>query len=123
MDQLSAAFSALGDPTRRAILDRLRRGEASFTELADPFDMSRPAVVKHLRALERAGLIRKEGAGARPVYRLAPEGMKAPAGWLERYARFWEDSLDRLDAYVRELEAGGAAGADASQAPRKGEKP
>ncbi len=102
MDQLSAAFSALGDPTRRAILDRLMRGEASFSELADPFEMSRPAVVKHLRALERAGLIRKEGAKARPVYRLAPEGMKTPADWLERYARYWEGALDRLDAYIRD---------------------
>jgi DNA-binding transcriptional ArsR family regulator len=105
MDQLSAAFSALGDPTRRAILERLMDGEASFSELADPCDMSRPAVVKHLRALERAGLIRKEGAKARPVYRLAPEGLKTPSDWLDRYARYWEDALDRLDAYIRDRES------------------
>ena len=103
MDHLSRAYSALADPTRRAIIERLAKGQASFTELAEPFDMSRPAVVKHLRALEGAGLIAKEGAKARPVYRLAPESMKAPHDWLKNYARFWEGSLDRLDAYVKEI--------------------
>lgn len=103
MDHLSRAYSALADPTRRAIIERLAGGEANFTELAEPFAMSRPAVVKHLRALEGAGLIAKDGPKARPVYRLAPKTMKAPHDWLKNYARFWEGSLDRLDAYVAEL--------------------
>ena len=102
MDQLSRAYSALADPTRRAIIERLAGGAASFTDLAEPFEISRPAVVKHLRALEAAGLIAKEGPKARPVYRLSPETMKAPHDWLRTYARLWEGSLDRLDAYVRE---------------------
>lgn len=103
MDHLSRAYSALADPTRRAIIERLAKSEASFTELAEPFEISRPAVVKHLRALEGAGLVLKEGPKARPIYRLSPETMKAPHDWLNDYARFWEGSLDRLDAYVEEL--------------------
>ena len=103
MDQLSGVFGALSDPTRRAILDRLMEGEASFTELARPFAISRPGVVKHLRALEGAGLIAKDGPRARPVYRLAPEAMKGPRDWLDRYRRFWEEALDRLDDYVKKI--------------------
>ncbi len=103
MDNLSRAYAALADPTRRAIIERLSASEASFTDIARPFEMSRPAVVKHLRALENAGLISKEGAKARPIYRLSPDAMKAPHDWLTNYARFWEGSLDRLDAYVREI--------------------
>ncbi len=111
MDHLSSAFSALGDPTRRAILDRLMRGDASFTELADPFEISRPAVVKHLRALERAGLVAKHGAKARPVYRLAPNALDDALDWLERHRRHWNSSLDRLDKYVRDIQnsKGGSA--------------
>ena len=111
MDHLSSVFSALGDPTRRAILDRLGQGDASFTELADPFEISRPAVVKHLRALERAGLVAKHGAKARPVYRLAPGALADVMDWLELRRRHWEGSLDRLDGYVREIQnrKGGAA--------------
>jgi DNA-binding transcriptional ArsR family regulator len=106
MDHLSSAFSALSDPTRRAILDRLMQGEASFTELADPFEISRPAVVKHLRALEKAGLIAKRGAKARPVYSLTPERLSEAMDWLERRRRHWEGSLDRLGRYVRDIQNG-----------------
>ena len=111
MDQLSSAFSALGDPTRRAILDRLMHGEASFTELADPFEISRPAVVKHLRALERAGLVGKHGAKSRPIYRLAPDALNEAMDWLARHRRHWDGSLSRLDNYVREIQnrEGGSA--------------
>lgn len=103
MDQLSGAFAALADPTRRAILARLQEGGASFTELASPFDISRPAVVKHIKALEKAGLIARTGPDARPVYRLNAAAMRGPRDWLNEYQRFWEGSLDRLDAYVREV--------------------
>lgn len=103
MDALSRAYSALADPTRRAIIEKLSDGDASFTDLAEPFEISRPAVVKHLRALEAAGLIAKEGSKARPVYRLSAANMRAPHDWLNNYRRFWEGSLDRLDAYVREI--------------------
>lgn len=103
MDPLSQTFSALADPTRRAILERLMEGGASFTELARPHQMSRPAVVKHIKSLEKAGLVRRSGATARPVYHLAAEPMKNMRDWLDRYERFWEGSLDRLDAYVREI--------------------
>ncbi len=103
MDPLSRAYSALADPTRRAIIEQLSSGDASFTDLAKPFEISRPAVVKHLRALEAAGLIAKDGSKSRPVYRLSASAMRAPHDWLRNYARFWEGSLDRLDAYVREV--------------------
>ena len=103
MDQLSNAFSALSDPTRRAILSRLRRGGANFTELAEPFDMSKPAVVKHIKALEKAGLIHRTGSHTRPVYRLNAAPMQAPRDWLDEYRQFWESSLESLDSYVREV--------------------
>jgi DNA-binding transcriptional ArsR family regulator len=104
-DRLSATFSALADPTRRAILARLALGEASVGELAKPFDMSLPAVSKHLKVLERAGLIaRGREAQWRPA-RLRPGALRDAADWLERYRRFWEQSLDRLDDYLRELKA------------------
>ena len=102
MDQLSSAFSALADPTRRAILARLQQGGASFTELAQPFDMSKPAVVKHIKALERAGLVLRTGSPTRPVYRLNAAPMQGPRDWLNDYQQFWSSSLDSLDAYVRE---------------------
>jgi DNA-binding transcriptional ArsR family regulator len=103
-DRLSATFAALADPTRRAILARLASGEASVTELARPFDMSLPAVSKHLKVLERAGLVaRGREAQWRPC-RIAGGPLRDAAGWLERYRRFWDESLDRLDDYVRDLQ-------------------
>ncbi|MEM1313774.1 MAG: metalloregulator ArsR/SmtB family transcription factor [Pseudomonadota bacterium] len=104
---LDRAFAALGDPTRRAILERLAQSEAGFADIARPFEMSAPAVVKHLKALERAGLVEKDAEGARPVYRLAPQAMAAPRGWLDRFARFWEGALDRLEDYIAEMDAAG----------------
>jgi DNA-binding transcriptional ArsR family regulator len=102
-DQLSETFAALADPTRRAILARLATGEASVTELAEPFEMSMPAVSKHLKVLERAGLIgRGRDAQWRPC-RLEVGPLKDVATWVERYRRFWEQSFDRLDDYLREL--------------------
>jgi len=103
VDTLSQTFSALADPTRRAILQQLRSGGASFTELARPHDISRPAVVKHIKALERSGLVERTGSATRPVYRLSAEALQAPADWLSDYQQFWEGSLDRLDDYVREV--------------------
>lgn len=104
-DRLSTTFAALADPTRRAILARLSLGETSVTELAEPFRMSMPAVSKHLKVLERAGLIaRGREAQWRPC-RLDPEGLKSVDGWLDHYRRFFDESLDRLDDYLRELQA------------------
>ncbi len=103
-DQLSLTFGALSDPTRRAILARLADGEATVTELAEPFEMSLPAVSKHLKVLERAGLItRGREAQWRPAS-LDPEPLKEAAGWLDDYRRFWDESFDRLDDYLRELQ-------------------
>ena len=102
-DHLSNTFAALADPTRRAILARLASGEASVTELAEPFEMSMPAVSKHLKVLERAGLIaRSREAQWRPC-RLDAAPLKDVAGWIENYRRFWDESFDRLDAYLLEL--------------------
>ncbi|HEX2062731.1 MAG TPA: metalloregulator ArsR/SmtB family transcription factor [Thermoanaerobaculia bacterium] len=102
-DQLSLTFAALADPTRRAILARLTRGEASVTELAEPFDMSLPAISKHLKVLERAGLIaRGRDAQWRPC-RLDAGPLKEVNDWVNHYRRFWEQSFDRLDEYLREL--------------------
>jgi DNA-binding transcriptional ArsR family regulator len=103
-DRLSATFAALADPTRRAILARLALGEASVMELAAPFAMSLPAVSKHLKVLERAGLIaRGREAQWRPC-RLEAGPLKDAADWLGEYQRFWEQSFDRLDEYLRELQ-------------------
>src|SRR5512144_2982970 len=103
-DRLSVTFAALADPTRRAILARLVSGEASVTELADPFDMSLPAISKHLKVLERAGLIaRGREAQWRPC-RLRAAPLKDAAEWLEHYRRFWGQSFDRLEDYLQELE-------------------
>jgi DNA-binding transcriptional ArsR family regulator len=105
-DQLSATFSALADPTRRAILARLAKGQASVTELAQPFDMTMPAISKHLKVLERAGLVeRGREAQWRPV-RLDAAPLKDVDEWVERYRRFWEQSLDRLDTYLKALQKG-----------------
>ncbi len=104
-DQLSATFAALADPTRRAILARLTRGEASVTELAEPFEMSLPAVSKHLKVLERAGLVaRGREAQWRPC-RLEAKPLRDVASWVERYRWHWEARFDRLDDYLRELQA------------------
>src|SRR5213596_26382 len=101
--RLDTVFAALADPTRRAILARLTSGVASVTELAEPFDMSLPAVSKHLKVLERAGLInRSRDAQWRPCS-LEGARLKEVSDWLEHYRRFWEQSFDRLDEYLREL--------------------
>lgn len=103
VDQLSSTFAALADPTRRAILARLASGEATVTELAAPFAMSLPAVSKHLKVLERAGLIeRGREAQWRPC-RLQAEPLKQADQWIEQYRRHWEESFDRLDEYLQEL--------------------
>ena len=105
MDRLSGTFQALADPTRRAILARLALGEASAGDLAKPFAISQPAISKHLKVLERAGLIaRGREAQWRPC-RIEPRALKHVDDWLERYRRFWDASLDRLDHYLVELQA------------------
>lgn len=105
-DPLSARFAALADPTRRAILARLCEGEASVNELAEPFDMSLPAVSKHLKVLEKAGLIsRSREAQWRPA-KLEPMALRGVADWLEHYRRYWDASFDRLDSYLANLQTG-----------------
>lgn len=109
-DPLSARFAALADPTRRAILARLAKGEASVNELAAPFDMSLPAVSRHIKVLENAGLIsRGRTAQWRPA-RLEPLAMKGIADWIDQYRHFWESSFDRLDAYLKYIQSGGGDG-------------
>jgi DNA-binding transcriptional ArsR family regulator len=104
-DPISTTFGALADPTRRAILSRLASGEASVTELAAPFEMTLPAVSKHLKVLERAGLIaRGREAQWRPC-RLEAAPLKDVSDWVEHYRRNWEESFDRLDEYLKELQA------------------
>ena len=104
-DRLSSTFAALADPTRRAILARLASGEKSVNDLAEPFEMSLPAVSKHLKVLESAGLIsRGRDAQWRPC-RLEAAPLKDISNWVERYRKFWEESFDRLDAYLREIQA------------------
>ena len=104
-DPISSTFAALADPTRRSILARLASGEASVTELAEPFEMSMPAVSKHLKVLERAGLIaRGREAQWRPC-RLEAAPLKDVADWVERYRQNWEESFDRLDEYLKALQA------------------
>src|SRR5450755_2422156 len=103
-DQLNSTFAALADPTRRAILARLASGETSVTELSEPFEMSMPAISKHLKVLERAGLIaRGREAQFRPC-RLEAAPLKDVAGWVEHYRLFWEQSFDRLEDYLRDLQ-------------------
>ena len=104
-DHLSSTFAALADPTRRAILARLALGETSVTELAKPFDISGPAISKHLKVLERAGLItRGREAQWRPC-RIDLQGLQGVDEWLEEYRKLWEQRLDRLDDYLRQLQA------------------
>ena len=117
-DQLSSTFAALADPTRRAILSRLATGEASVTELAEPFDMSLPAVTKHLKVLQRAGLvIQGREAQWRPC-RLLAKPMRDAAEWMEPYRRHWETRLDRLEDYLHE--SGLESATKGARRPRKG---
>jgi DNA-binding transcriptional ArsR family regulator len=104
MPNLDAAFSALADPTRRAILARLALGEATVSELAEPFDMSLPGISKHLKVLHRAGLIEQGRQAQWRPCRLAPEPLREVAGWVEQYRRHWEESFERLSDYLRELQ-------------------
>lgn len=103
-DQLSTTFAALADPTRRAILARLASGEASVKELAEPFAMTLPAVTKHLKVLQRAGLITQGRRAQWRPCRLEARPLREVADWVETYRRFWEESFDRLDAYLQELQ-------------------
>jgi DNA-binding transcriptional ArsR family regulator len=120
-DHLTSTFSALADPTRRAILARLASSDASVTELAQPFDMSMPAVSKHLKILEQAGLItRGRDAQSRPCH-LKGDRLKEAAGWIEHYRVFWEQSFDRLEKYLEEIQAveNGKEGTHARRKPGK----
>jgi DNA-binding transcriptional ArsR family regulator len=114
-DRLSSTFAALADPTRRAILSRLALGETTVTELAKPFDISGPAISKHLKVLERAGLIvRGREAQWRPC-RIELQALQGVDDWLDEYRRLWEQRLDRLDDYLRELQAKKNRGGDADE--------
>jgi len=106
-DPLSITFAALADPTRRAILARLALGEAPVGELARPFAMSGPAVTKHLKVLERAGLISRGRAAQQRPAKLEPAALRAASDWLAEYRRFWEAKFDDLDAYLKELQEKG----------------
>jgi len=106
-DQLDATFAALADPTRRAILARLASGEASVTELAEPFAMSQPAISKHLKILERAGLISRGRDAQKRPRRLEGKPMAEATEWLERYRQFWEGNFQRLDALLEEMKTTG----------------
>jgi len=103
-DRLSTTFAALADPTRRAILARLASGETSVTELAEPFDMSLPAVSKHLKVLERAGLVERGREAQWRPSRIKAGPLKHADDWLEQYRRIWEERFDRLDDYLKEMQ-------------------
>lgn len=105
-DPLSMTLSALADPTRRAIIARLASGEATVSELAEPFTMSMPAISKHLRVLEQAGLIEQGREAQFRPRRLRPDRLRDLAGWLETYRHFWDDSLNRLGAYLKDMQEG-----------------
>ena len=120
-DRLSATFAALADPTRRAILARLASGEASVSELAEPFDISPPAVTKHLKMLERAGLISRSREAQRRPCKLEAQPLQEAMGWIEQYRQMWEARLDRLDDYLKQLQAVADTHAQAS-APAPKEK-
>lgn len=100
---LSTIFAALADPTRRAILARLSMGDAPVKDLAEPFDLSGPAITKHLKVLERAGLISRSREGQQRPCRLEPEALAPAADWIEQYRAMWEERLDRLDAYLKSV--------------------
>lgn len=119
LDPLSTTLHAIADPTRRAILSRLRQGQATVTQLAEPFDMTLPAISKHLKVLERAGLItRGKEAQWRPC-RLQPRPLKDAADWIGRYRDLWEQSLDRLETYLHELQANASLKKEKLDAKRK----
>lgn len=103
-DPLTSTFAALADPTRRAILARLAEGETTATELAEPFDMSLPAVTKHLKVLERAGLVSRSRDAQRRPCRLEAAPLKEATEWIAQYRRFWEERLDRLEGYLQNLQ-------------------
>ena len=103
-EQLDATFIALADPTRRAILARLMQGEASVNELASPFEISQPAISKHLKILERAGLVSRSASGTRRPVKIEAAPMKQAVDWLEKYRKFWEASYGRLDALLAALQ-------------------
>jgi DNA-binding transcriptional ArsR family regulator len=105
-EQLDRTFAALADPTRRAILARLAKGEATVTELAEPFPVTMPAISKHLKVLERAGLITRRRAAQQRPCRLEPAPLAEAIDWLERYRQFLESSYDRLEEHLRELQRG-----------------
>lgn len=104
-DHLSSTFAALADPTRRAILSRLAEGETSVSDLAEPFRMTMPAVSKHLKVLERAGLISRSREAQKRPCKLEPAPLKEAVSWIEQYRRHWEESFDRLENYLVELQA------------------
>jgi len=122
-DTLSATFAALADPTRRAILLRLADGEKSVGALARPFRISLPAVSRHLKVLEGAGLITRERDAQWRRCRLAPRGLRPAADWIERYRRFWEGRLDALAAYLESEERGGKGGRAARKGARRTVRP
>jgi DNA-binding transcriptional ArsR family regulator len=103
-DRLDAAFSALADPTRRAILARLALGETTVNQLAEPFEMSLPGISKHLKVLEHAGLISRSRDAQRRPCRIEPQALKEVAGWVEAYRKLWEERFDRLDDYLKQLQ-------------------
>lgn len=103
-DTLTATLTAIADPTRRAILTRLQQGEATVNEIAAPFRLSLPAISKHLKVLERAGLIERRRDAQRRPCRLRPEPLREAAEWIERYRVHWEQRLDRLDAYLKQIQ-------------------
>jgi DNA-binding transcriptional ArsR family regulator len=105
-DVLDATFAALADPTRRAIIARLARGEASVTELAEPFAMTQPAISKHLKVLERAGLVSRRRDAQRRPCRLDARALQSATEWLDAYRRFWADRYERLDGLLDELQEG-----------------
>ena len=111
-DRLDRTFAALADPTRRAILTRLTEGQATVTELAEPFEMTLPAVSKHLKVLERAGLIARGRQRQWRPARLDAGPLEEVAAWTERYRRFWEESYDRLDEYLDQLQGRGKGKGD-----------
>jgi DNA-binding transcriptional ArsR family regulator len=113
-DHLSTTLSALADPTRRAILTRLASGAATVTQLAEPFDISLPAISRHLKVLQRAGLVRQSREAQWRPCRLEAAPLEEVADWVGQYRRFWEERFDRLDDYLREVQA-----SEASEAPKK----
>jgi len=122
-ERLDLTFAALADPTRRAILARLASGDASVNELAEPFDMSQPAISKHLKVLERAGLITRGRDAQRRPRKLEPKPLAEATAWLEHYRQFWEDSFRRLDAVLAEMQTEEERAASDVPAKRRKRRP